>query len=48
VEAGRSRDFAVPPGQPYDMRALDCNQNTLDEQRSIQITTTVTTWTVGP
>jgi hypothetical protein len=48
IDPGDSRDFAVPPGQDFDMMAADCSQNTLDDQRGIAITTNIYTWTIGP
>jgi hypothetical protein len=46
VGPGGSRDFAVPPGQSYDMMAADCDQNTLDDQRGISISNEVYTWEI--
>ncbi len=48
IPAGGSHDFAVPPGQMYDMRALDCSQNVLADERGIDISNTLTTWTLSP
>ena len=49
IGPGASRDFAVPPGQDYDMMAAACDQSTLDDQRGIPISTNVYTWTIsGP
>jgi len=42
-----SRDFAVPPGQEYYLRAHSCNRNIMDEQRRIPITTDIYTWTIS-
>jgi hypothetical protein len=49
IGPGGSRDFAVPPGQNYDVMATDCNQDTLDDQRGIPISESVYTWEItGP
>jgi hypothetical protein len=47
IGPGGSRDFAVPPGQDYDMMAAGCDQSTLDDTRGISITTNVYTWTIS-
>lgn len=46
IDPGGTRDFAVSPGQDYDMMAAACDQNTIDDQRGIPITTNVYTWTI--
>jgi hypothetical protein len=46
IGPGGSRDFAVPPGQNYDMMAADCDQETLDDQRGIPISNEVYTWEI--
>jgi len=46
IGPGGSRDFAVPPGEDFDMMAADCDQNTLDDQRGIPITGEIYTWTI--
>jgi len=46
IAVGASRDFPVPPGDTYDLRAMDCNQNVLSEQYGIEITDTLTTLTL--
>ncbi|MEW6569167.1 MAG: hypothetical protein AB1449_13580 [Chloroflexota bacterium] len=43
---GSSRNFAVAPGQQYDLQALDCDQNTVDQQMQVMITEAGITWTV--
>ncbi len=48
IPAGESYDFAVPPGQSYDLRADDCSNNTLAQEQAIAISDTLTTWTVSP
>ncbi len=45
---GSSRNFAVPPGQEYDLQALDCDENVLDEQQGILISSAGITWTLSP
>jgi len=46
IGPGGSRNFAVPPGQDFDMMAADCDQNTLHDQRGIAISDEITTWTI--
>ena len=46
IEAGGSRDFAVPPGQQYDFQALDCNENPLQQDSQIMVTEQGFTWMV--
>ncbi|MEW6569166.1 MAG: hypothetical protein AB1449_13575 [Chloroflexota bacterium] len=48
VRPGDSRDFDVPPGQDYDLRAEDCNGQELDEVYGISITSGRFTWTLSP
>ena len=46
IDAGGSRDFAIPPGQSYNFQAQDCNQNSLQEDYQIMVTEQGLTWTV--
>jgi hypothetical protein len=46
IDVGDSRDFAIPPGQQYDLQALDCNQNPLQQDYQIMVTEQGITWTV--
>jgi hypothetical protein len=48
ISAGDSHDFAVPPGQSYDLRAEDCSQNELAVEQGVAVTNTLTTWTISP
>lgn len=44
---GSARSFAVPPGQEYDLQALDCDEKVLDEQQNIFIPNEGITWTLS-